>query len=395
MNPLKALLDLTVGEKEERGLLHTPHEITQQSATWKTTWNLFEQRLPEIQAFLIRAGLHGPIAMRPIIYLVGAGTSDYIGQCLHHILRQRWQCEVEAVSSTSLLVEFSERVLKDRPYLWISFSRSGDSPEGVAVLQRALAEEPQISHLVVSCNASGKMTQMIAGKDNCLSIVLGKETNDQGLAMTSSFTNMVVFGQALAHTWSADEYAPLVESMCTAADSFLPIAAKMAMTLAELDYKRACFIGSSALAGVAQESALKLLELTAGKVKTMSQTTLGLRHGPMAALDQETLFITFLSTENARQRYEIDLLLEVERKGLVGASIAVIGCGSPLPPEIEGIQVLAPTSHWNVPDLYRPALDVLFGQTLGLFFSLHIGLTPDSPSPNGAISRVVQPIEIY
>jgi tagatose-6-phosphate ketose/aldose isomerase len=395
MDPLRALLDLSVVEKEERGLLHTPHEITQQSVTWNSTWNLFEERLPEIQAFLIKAGLHGPIAMRPVIYLVGAGTSDYIGRCLHHILRQRWQCEVEAVSSTSLLVEFSERVLKDRPYLWISFSRSGDSPEGVAVLQRALAEELQISHLVVSCNAGGKMTQMIVGKDNCLSIMLGKETNDQGLAMTSSFTNMVIFGQALAHTWSADEYAPIVKSMCTAADSFLPISAKMAKTLAELDYKRACFIGSSALAGVAQESALKLLELTAGKVKTMYQTTLGLRHGPMAALDQETLFIIFLSTDAARQRYEIDLLQEVERKQLVGASIAVIGCGSSLSLESKGIQVLAPNSHWNVPDLYRPALDVLFGQTLGLFFSLHLGLTPDSPSPNGAISRVVQPIEIY
>ncbi len=395
MDPLKALLDLPLAEKEERGLLHTPHEIAQQSATWKSTWNLFEERLPEIQAFLTRAGLRATAGMRPMVYLVGAGTSDYIGQCLHHILRQKWQCEVKAVSSTSLLIEFSELVLEDRPYLWISFSRSGDSPEGVAVLQRALAEEPQISHMVISCNAKGKMTQVIADKDNCLSIRLGKETNDEGLAMTSSFTNMVIFGQALAHTWSSTEYAPIVQSMCSAANSLLPLAAKMAKTLAELDYKRACFIGSAALAGVAQESALKLLELTAGKVKTMSQTTLGLRHGPMAALDQETLFISFLSTESVRQRYEIDLLREIERKQLVGASIAVIGCGASRLPEIESVQVLTPNSHWDVPDLYRPALDVLFGQTLGLFFSLEYGLTPDSPSPNGAISRVVQPIEIY
>src|SRR5271170_3263418 len=158
MDPLKALLDLPLAEKEERGLLHTPHEIAQQSATWKSTWNLFEERLPEIQAFLTRAGLRATAGMRPMVYLVGAGTSDYIGQCLHHILRQKWQCEVKAVSSTSLLIEFSELVLEDRPYLWISFSRSGDSPEGVAVLQRALAEEPQISHMVISCNAEGKMT---------------------------------------------------------------------------------------------------------------------------------------------------------------------------------------------------------------------------------------------
>ena len=250
MNPLKQLLDLPAAEKEKRGLLHTPQEIAQQPATWRSTWRLFERRLPEIQEFLIKAALRATPDQRPIVYLVGAGTSDYIGQCLHHLLRQKWQCEVEAVSSTSLLIDFSDFIVKDRPYLWISFSRSGESPEGVAVLQRALAQQPHISHLVISCNASGKMTQMIAGQKNCLSIVLDKETNDGGLAMTSSFTNMVLFGQALAHTWSVVKYpAPIVESMCAAADSLLPLAAKMAMTLAELDYKRACFIGSGVLAG--------------------------------------------------------------------------------------------------------------------------------------------------
>ena len=395
MDPLKQLLDLPVAEQEKRGLQHTPHEIAQQPATWRNTWKLFEKRLPEIQEFLTKAGLQSKPEQRPIVYLVGAGTSDYIGQCLYHLLRQKWQCEVEAVSSTSLLIDFSDFVLKDRPYLWISFSRSGDSPEGVAVLQRALTQEPHISHLVISCNASGKMTQMVTGQKSCLSIVLDEPTNDRGLAMTSSFTNMVLFGQALANTWSAAQFAPTVEAICGAAESFLPLAAKMAATLAELNYARACFIGSGALAGVAQEAALKLLELTAGKVKTMSETTLGLRHGPMAALDQETLFICFLSTENTRQRYEIDLLREIARKQLVGASIATIGCGAQRLPEIENTQILAPAGHWDVPDIYRPVIDVLFGQLLGLFFSLHHGLTPDSPSPNGAISRVVQPIMIY
>src|SRR5580698_1095186 len=147
MNPLKQILDLPAAEKEKRGLLHTPHEIAQQPATWRSTWRLFERRLPEIQEFLIKAGLHAPPDQRPIVYLVGAGTSDYIGQCLHHLLRQKWQCEVEAISSTNLLIDFSDFILKDRPYLWISFSRSGDSPEGVAVLQRALAQQPHISHL--------------------------------------------------------------------------------------------------------------------------------------------------------------------------------------------------------------------------------------------------------
>jgi tagatose-6-phosphate ketose/aldose isomerase len=38
---------------------------------------------------------------------------------------------------------------------------------------------------------------------------------------------------------------------------------------------------------------------------------------------------------------------------------------------------------------------VIFGQVLGLFFSLRWNLRPDCPSPNGAISRVVQNVSIH
>lgn len=395
MNPLTALIDLTTAEKETLGAVHTPREIAQQPATWARTWSLIRSQLPAIRTFLTAAGLKAPVGQRPTVYLIGAGTSDYIGQSLHHILRQEWQCEVIPVSSTDLLTDFPDYILEGQRYLWISFSRSGDSPEGVAVLERALAECPQIAHLVVSCNAQGRMTQIIQDTPNGLGIVLDKETNDQGLAMTSSFTNMVIAGQALAHAWSPDAYEPIAQAISEAGAAFLPVAAELAEQLAAKAYPRACFIGSGTLTGTALESSLKLLELTAGKTKTMSQATLALRHGPMAALDKETLFVSFLSTQTTRQRYEIDLIREIERKELVETSLAVIGCGATAAPQLKTTRVLAPQGAWTIPDLYRPAVDTLFGQLLGLFFSLQYGLTPDSPSPNGAISRVVQPIGIY
>ena len=49
----------------------------------------------------------------------------------------------------------------------------------------------------------------------------------------------------------------------------------------------------------------------------------------------------------------------------------------------------------NVPDLYRPPVDVLFGQLLGLYFSLAHDLKPDAPSPCGVIQRVVGEFDIY
>ncbi|HKG23068.1 MAG TPA: hypothetical protein VKC34_14310, partial [Blastocatellia bacterium] len=49
----------------------------------------------------------------------------------------------------------------------------------------------------------------------------------------------------------------------------------------------------------------------------------------------------------------------------------------------------------EIDDVYRPPIDVIVGQLLGLFSSLHAGLKPDSPSPQGAISRVVAHVKIH
>ena len=56
-----------------------------------------------------------------------------------NVLRRLWKCEVIAVPSTSLLTHAEEWLFPGQRYLWISFSRSGDSPEGVSVLEKALS----------------------------------------------------------------------------------------------------------------------------------------------------------------------------------------------------------------------------------------------------------------
>ncbi|MGB9148040.1 MAG: tagatose-6-phosphate ketose isomerase [Acidobacteriaceae bacterium] len=394
MNPLADLLSLSASAKHDRGLVHTPVEIAQQPETWPGTFEILTRRRSEIQQFLTRCGVGGSAAERPIVFLIGAGTSDYIGHSLFSLLQSEWQCTCLPVASTSLLPAMSDYVLPDRRYLWISFSRSGDSPEGVAALERALADYPNVAHLLITCNPSGAMMRAVAGRPGCLAIVLDEKTNDHGLAMTSSFTNMVVAGQSIAHAWSLDRYQPILDSLVAAASQFLPAAAAQAAELAQSGLTRACFVGTGLLAGAAMESALKLLELTAGRVQTMSQATLALRHGPMAALNHQTIFVSFVSSQAARRRYELDLLREIGSKRLVRSRIAV-AVAHPAEVAAEAECVLAPAPPRDIPDAYRPVLDVIFGQLLGLFASIQCGLKPDVPSPNGAISRVVQNVGIY
>ncbi len=397
MDRLFSLLNLSNEEKAMRGLLHTPGEIAQQPDTWASTFLTVQQRRAEIEEFLQLAGIDRESTEsreRPIVFLIGAGTSDYIGQSLMHLFRRKWHCEVVAVASTDLLTGFEDYILRGQKYLWISFSRSGDSPEGVATLEKALDECPDIFHLVVSCHAEGQMVRAYGKDRRVFGLLLDDAVNDRGLAMTSSFSNMVVCGQCLANIWDLEEYEGILRALIASGERFLETSADCASALAESPYTRACFVGSASLKAVARESSLKLLEMTAGQIATMAESPLGLRHGPIAALNEETLFVCFVSSESTRQQYEVDLLREIGSKGVVRTRVAVgIDCKRGFKGVAE--HFLTPGLQISVPDLYRPPLDVIFGQLLGLFFSIRCNLKPDTPSPNGIISRVVQNVNIH
>ena len=361
-DPLAALLELPEQERTERGLEHTPREIWQQPDTWGKTYERCRSQSDELSSVLRRAGIGRGSTSSPTVYLVGAGTSDYTGRALAPLLRQRWGCDVWAIPSTTMLTDFEEFHRPGREYLWISFSRSGESPEGVALLQQALGRRTEIRHLVITCNPQGPMAELCArNPDRALALVLDDAVNDRGLAMTSSFTNMVLAGQCVGHLEDLAQFGEVVGKLGEAGRKFLPAAAEAAAAITTLGCSRACFVGAGGLRAVADECALKVVELSAGKVTTLAETPLGLRHGPLSSVDGNTLFVAFLSSEARRRGYELDLLREIDRKHL-GRVRAVVTAGRD-----EDVTALADYSlsldcGTNFPDHYRPVLDVMLGQ---------------------------------
>ena len=393
MDELSRLLALSEDERIERGLVHTPREIRQQPDTWRRTYELFAEAAGGVRDFLAGAGLTEGEGVRPTVYLVGAGTSDYIGRALTSLLRREWRCEVQAVPSTDLLTDLDDYCIPGRPYLWVSFSRSGDSSEGVAVIEAALERHPSVRHLIVTCNGGGRMAREFGGRENVFVLVLDDAVNDRGLAMTSSFSNMVLAGQCLAHVHHLNPYGRVVEELAARGEGFLGAAADAAAALVAGRFTKFCFLGTGALRAVAVESALKVVELTAGRVYTWSESYLGVRHGPLSAVDAETLVVGFLSNDERRRAYELDLLGEVKGKRLAGRIVAVWPGCEPQSGEFDASLSLGLSQRFD--DVYRPPLDVVFGQLLGLFSSLGQGLKPDTPSPEGAISRVVAGVQIH
>ena len=133
--------------------------------------------------------------------------------------------------------------------------------------------------------------------------------------MTSSFTNLVLAARSLA--------GPGERSLRERGETGGRRAARCSPSAPATSRRwrgertpTVVYLGSGGRLGAAHESALKMLESNGGRVVTIADSFLGLRHGPMAAVGEESLIVAFLSTDPVVRAYERDVLLELQRKGL-------------------------------------------------------------------------------
>jgi tagatose-6-phosphate ketose/aldose isomerase len=390
MNALEELLSRSAAEKRRLGIEATPTEIAQQPEMWRDTARRVTAAAPQLQALCAQVGLPGSAAE---IIFAGAGTSDFVGRCVQGPVSAALRTRALAVPTTDIVTHPQYGFPADRPGLMVSFARSGNSPESVAALDVVLQERPQIRHLVITCNGEGELARRAQQLgDRAFVLVLDPRTNDRGLAMTSSFTSMVIAGLGLAYLDRVEEYTALVTRAAAAAARVLEKVPDVAKALVEQRPARACFLGSGALTGAAVECHLKLQELTDGGVICFFDSFLGLRHGPRAAIHDDTLVVYFVSSDPDVRRYELDLIRGNREQGIGLAHLLVVAEESA---ELSAMGDHVIATGADMPDALFAPVATIVGQLLGLFASLARGLKPDAPSAGGVIHRVVQGVTIY
>ncbi|MFZ7089311.1 SIS domain-containing protein [Curtobacterium sp. RRHDQ10] len=333
----------------------------------------------------LRAGLDGFLA--PVlatdglrIVLTGAGTSAFVGDIAAETLRRRLGRRVDSVATTDIVSDPHGVFAEDAPVLLVSFARSGNSPESIAATRIVDAVAPGAHHLVITCDPQGVLAQEHRSADRSFVLEMPAETNDTGFAMTSSFSTMLL---AALLTFLPDQ-ADAVDRLAEAAGSLIDQEARIASFADGVE--RVVYLGSGALRGAARESALKLLELTAGRVVSFFDSPLGFRHGPKAVIDGSTLVVVHGSSDAYTARYDTDILRELRGDGavrVVSVGVADDADGFPL----DGIA--------DLDDGFRAAATVVFAQLLALSASVQHGCTPDNPFPSGTVNRVVQGVIIH
>ncbi|WP_312319762.1 SIS domain-containing protein [Stenotrophomonas sp.] len=378
-----ALFDLAAWQS--RGGAHTAEEIAQQPVLWAAVADQLETVQGRLDAFL------GESLNRPEhrVIFTGAGSSGFIAEMAAEAINAQWSADVRAVHTTSLLTHPQLYLQDDRPTLLVSFGRSGSSPESVAVVELVRASVPNATFLHITCNAEGALAGNGRDDPNTCSLLMPAASCDRAFAMTSSLTCMLLSALAVFDRAPWPQRIAQLRLLAEHAQQALQHWDGAVAALAQWPCSRVIYLGSGPLEATAREAALKVLELTAGRVLALSNTPLGFRHGPKSTLDGDTLVVMLRSAQPMARRYEQDLLDELRADGVAGRVICVGPSSADRAEDDFVLEVPALPDSWLAP------LWLLMAQGYALQRSAAMGYTPDNPFPDGTVNRVVQGVTIH
>lgn len=389
---ISKLLGLEISKLEDCSGLNTAKEIIQQPDTWReSVKNLIKNKI-EIKSFI-----DSFLSKKEFrIILTGAGTSAFAGEVCEPYLTSLLNKRVEAIATTDLVASPKSYFIKDIPTLLVSFARSGNSPESVHAVNLASQLVDDLYQIVITCNENGKLAKNTVNDEKSLLLLMPPQTNDLGFAMTSSFTTMVLNAMAVFNIDNIENFSSDVDKLSNSVNDFIENNIEKVTSLSNEDFERIVYLGSSTSKGIARESALKVLELTAGKVNASYDTPLGFRHGPKSVVDDETVSVIYISNDEYTRKYDLDLAKEMlahkknDKVVIVGDNIEEdILNKADYVFNVENI-------NYNVENkVLLPLQQIIFGQMLSFLKSVNLGITPDNPCPTGEVNRVVQGVILH
>ncbi|MFG3065094.1 SIS domain-containing protein [Streptomyces sp. NPDC048231] len=367
------------------GADHTVAEITQQPSVWREVGAIVADGRDRLDTFL--KPLLAEEDLR--IVLTGAGTSAFAGEVVRSAIAQATGRHVDAVSTTDIVADPYAAFPYDVPTLLVSFARSGDSPESVAATRLAEQVLTRVNHLVITCNSAGHLARTHGETSASHVLLMPAAANDQGFAMTSSFTSMLLASLLAFGALDTDDIdAPAAAAEHITAGGLDPAIDALLARRPE----RLVYLGSSsALKGLAQESALKLLELTGGALVASSESSLGFRHGPKSVLNNRTAVVVYVSNDPYTRRYDLDIITEL-RAGLAPGSVVAVTAS---PDGLPGGDTWLLPGLAGADDAAIALPAVVTAQLIALRSSMARGIRPDNPFPSGEVNRVVQGVTVH
>ncbi len=374
----------------------TTEEIKQQPKLWQEALDIYEGKKQEIKDFLAKVTADSQ-GKRVRVIFTGAGTSQYVGDTVTPHLNQTGdtsQFVFESYATTDIVAHPQSYLFPDETTILVSFARSGNSPESLAAKEIANKYVNNIYHLLITCASEGKLATESEGKENEFLLLMPEKSNDAGFAMTGSFTCMTLSAMLVFDTTADSEKAEYVKAAATLGEEVVSREEDIQKWV-DLDYDRVVYLGSGSLSGLAREAQLKLLELTAGQVATVFDSSMGFRHGPKSFINEKTIVFDFVANDTYTSQYDYDILTEVATDDIAQATVGIEQQTQDSGKEFEGSRFTFSSDAILLPAGYLALPYIMVAQTFALLTSVKVDNTPDTPSATGTVNRVVKGVTIH
>ncbi len=335
----------------------TFREILEQPAVWQRVLDSLPQRLEGLD-------LEG---VEELLFL-GCGSSYHLAEAGAKIFADVTGARVRFAPASEVFLAPHTLFHKGDRIAVVAISRTGTTSEVLKAIDlfKRLRTTGDLSGPVygVTCTPD---SPIVAACDQSVLV----PATEESLVMTQAFTGTLLAIALWAAAVSAEAGSLGALSALDAAGQQVLERASMIKELASYaEIRRFVFLGSGPLHAIAEEGALKLMEM-ALVPDVAAYHALEYRHGPKSTIGPDTLVVMLLS--QAAGRYERELLAEL--KGLGARTLVLVG---------NEAEAVAPHADYQVavgayPDALRAVLYTPLLQLLAYHRAILRGTDPDHP----------------
>ena len=326
---------------------HTYQEITTQPTAWEDALAAFATVAPTLAA-------RWQTLQPTQVLFIGCGSTHYLSLTAAALFQQLTGISSRACPASELLL-FSETIAADpAKTLLVAISRSGTTTETLTAVSQ-FQQQGGAAVWTITCYPDSPLAKM---SELVLPAVAAQE---QSVAQTRSFASMLLLTQAMAAHIGGEDWTVMNDLPAYGRSLLAQTESTMQQLARREELTRFTFLGSGPQYGIANESMLKMTEMSL----TVAQAFhfMEYRHGPMSMATEEAAIVGLLSP--TATAHEKQVLAEMAAKGATVLSLAPGSGDIPLPVNLPS---------WVYPVLYLPPMHFL-----AYYRAMNKGLDPDNP----------------
>ena len=298
------------------------------------------------------------------IILFGCGSSYNIAMSAAFYTNYLTRYKAVAVPSSELLFNRKTYLKKDKKYLLVGFSRSGETTESINVIKHL----DNIENLIFTCRQENSMTEISEHSFYCI------WAEEKSIVMTKSFSSMlfaytVMLTEVMGYTELMKEYKSLINYMQLNIPGLFK---EIEDFINKKNFDKFFALGSGFNYGLAVEADLKTKEMT--QISSYSYHVMEFNHGPKSMIDNGGL-VMFMTINS----YFKDIVFSMyEDFTDLGSEIVLIGKNNSKENFGGKINRFLENENFNN-DLIRAFINIPLFQIMSYYKTLKLGLDPDKP----------------